>query len=271
MHETQFSRLINKLISKVTLILCGIALYAGGIVTEGIVMPVTAQAIALQSANIPQACTEIDPSSIGAAGRSDLFWKGKNTIQVRFLDGSSSLRTQVRYYARQWSKYANIRFVFVESGPSDIRVSFNPDGSSWSYIGTSAKNVNQNEPTMNFGWFVEGITTDEEFRRTILHEFGHVLGLIHEHQSPRGAINWNKLVVYNYYWKHFKWTEHEVNENIFKKYEGRRIQYTDYDPSSIMHYPIPASFTINNRGVVWNTNLSQMDIAFIGKMYPPSP
>jgi len=30
-------------------------------------------------------------------------------------------------------------------------------------------------------------------RPTVLHEFGHALGLIHEHQSPfKGGFEWNK-------------------------------------------------------------------------------
>ena len=41
-------------------------------------------------------------------------------------------------------------------------------------------------------------------RSTVLHEFGHSLGLIHEHQSPfKGGFEWNKEEVrsthFNYY------------------------------------------------------------------------
>jgi hypothetical protein len=33
----------------------------------------------------------------------------------------------------------------------------------------------------------------------VIHEFGHALGLIHEHQNPSGGIQWNKPVVCRYY------------------------------------------------------------------------
>ncbi len=36
-------------------------------------------------------------------------------------------------------------------------------------------------------------------RSTVLHEFGHSLGLIHEHQSPfKGGFEWNKDEVRSY-------------------------------------------------------------------------
>ena len=57
-------------------------------------------------------------------------------------------------------------------------------GGSWSYIGTDAATIPKESFTMNLG-FVD--------RSTILHEFGHSIGLIHEHQSPfKGGFEWNK-------------------------------------------------------------------------------
>ena len=49
---------------------------------------------------------------------------------------------------------------------------------------------------MNYGWF-DSETTDDEYRRVVLHEFGHALGLAHEHQSPGVAIPWNEQKVYD--------------------------------------------------------------------------
>jgi len=51
---------------------------------------------------------------------------------------------------------------------------------------------------MNFGWFDDN-TSDSEFSRTVIHEFGHALGMIHEHQHPLAAIPWDKDKVYTYY------------------------------------------------------------------------
>ena len=57
-------------------------------------------------------------------------------------------------------------------------------GGSWSYIGTDALHIPKESKTMNLG-FID--------RSTVMHEFGHALGLIHEHQSPfKGGFGWNK-------------------------------------------------------------------------------
>lgn len=215
----------------------------------------------------PHVCTERGPVSIGAAALRDRVWQ-KAVLQVQFLNGTDFLKEQVRHYAQFWTKYANVRFDFVESGPSDIRISFDLDGASWSYIGTAAKYVPENEATMHFGWFVEQKTESDVFRATILHEFGHALGLIHEHQSPIASFMWNKPKVYAHYKDKFGWNKNKVDDNILRKYSKSQSQYSSYDPYSIMVYPIPAQFTLNGTSVPWNTDLSNADIAFIKKLYP---
>lgn len=51
---------------------------------------------------------------------------------------------------------------------------------------------------MNYGWLYPD-TPDQEYSRVVLHEFGHALGAIHEHQHPEAAIPWDKPKVYEYY------------------------------------------------------------------------
>ncbi len=65
-------------------------------------------------------------------------------------------------------------------------------GGSWSYIGTDATRLPLESFTMNLG-FID--------RTTVLHEFGHALGLIHEHQSPfKGGFEWDRdEVIKNWY------------------------------------------------------------------------
>lgn len=212
----------------------------------------------------PKVCTEFGDSSLGATGRESLYWK-KNVLRVLFLDGSETQKNKVREYAAEWSKYANMKFKFVETGASDIRISFKKGG-SWSYIGTSAaKHLKQ--ATMNFGWFDEN-TTDEEFKRVILHEVGHALGLVHEHQSPNATIKWNKSVVIKYYKDNFGWSANSVRANIFTKYSENQVNASDYDPESIMHYHIEEDWTIDDFSVGWNAELSRFDKSFIGQVYP---
>jgi hypothetical protein len=139
-------------------------------------------------------------------------------------------------FANQWSLYANLTFKFMDRdapGDSDIRVSFTAGGGSWSYIGTGAKSVSQSDPTMNFGWFNDQ-TSDEEFSRTVIHEFGHAIGCIHEQSSPVADIPWNKPAVYEYYLKNDGWDKAKVDGNVFAKAAQANTLNSRYDNTSIM-------------------------------------
>lgn len=138
---------------------------------------------------------------------------------------------------------------------------------SWSYLGSSNLRIAADKPTMNFGWFNDN-TPDDEFSRTIIHEFGHALGCVHEHQSPAATIPWNRDAVYAYYRIHDGWDKPEVDAQIFFEWEAAEVQFTPFDPASIMEYPVPAELTINGFSIGWNRVLSEGDKAFIREMYP---
>ena len=96
-------------------------------------------------------------------------------------------QNKVRRVVTEWQKYANITFNYVE-GPNptpNIRISFNPNGGSWSFVGKDVQSIDIDKATMNLGW-VSGDSAEisDEENGVILHEFGHTLGMLHEHQSP---------------------------------------------------------------------------------------
>jgi hypothetical protein len=108
-------------------------------------------------------------------------------ITVWFLGGDPELHVRVRAVAAKWTGpgMANVEFLFLDNGPADIRIVFGPGQGSWSYLGTQCRQVDPSEPTMNYGWLTPN-APDDVLRPVVLHEFGHALGLIHEHQHPRG-------------------------------------------------------------------------------------
>lgn len=198
----------------------------------------------------------------------DKKWANGKTIKVKFLEGSQFLKDKVIEKALIWMQFANIDFEFIDNGDAEIRISFQQGNGSWSYIGVDCLNItNQNEPTMNFGWFDQN-TPDHEFSRTILHEFGHALGCIHEHQSPAASIPWDKPAVYRYYAATQGWTQAEVDNNIFAVYDNFTISNSNFDRNSIMLYPIDGALTGYRYSVGMNNLLSMNDIDYIRQWYP---
>lgn len=207
----------------------------------------------------------------GAADRGKLWTPGQ-TIRIRFLSGSPSLRDRVFQAATIWESFANIDFEVVDSGYAEIRIDFDPRiGGYWSAIGTDSIQRDQADPTMNYGGFNDN-TKDQELQRVVLHEFGHALGLIHEHQSPAAGIPWNRQAVIselsgppNY------WSEFQIEQQVFNRYSDDIIsEYTEFDTTSIMVYPIPNSWTLGDYSVSLNTALSSTDTKFIQHLYPNS-
>jgi hypothetical protein len=190
------------------------------------------------------------------------LWPLGASLRVAFLDGDSTQQGLVRQHAPTWSKYANLTFDFVNNTNPQIRITFNPNDGAWSYIGLDCSTIPKNQPTMNLGWQDEGV---------ILHEFGHTLGLIHEHQNPSGGIKWNKEQVYrdlggspNF------WDKATVDANMFAVYNLNQVNATKVDPKSIMMYQIPESWTTDKFSAGENNVLSEQDKVFVGdpRNYP---
>jgi len=198
------------------------------------------------------------------------LWKPGMTLRVRFLDGDPTVQQRLQPYAHEWSKYANIKFEFGNDPNAEIRISFKQRG-SWSYLGTDALGIARNQATMNYGWLTP-TTADDEYSRVVVHEFGHALACIHEHQNPAAEIPWDKPAVYRYYGgPPNNWTKQQVDINLFQTYDEETTNFSAFDPKSIMLYPVPNEFTIGDFEVGWNRVLSETDKQFIATNYPYPP
>lgn|GEM_PF-1773942 len=197
-------------------------------------------------------------------------WANGRTLGVRFLDGSTTQTEKVIAHANTWSKYANINFNFNAGANAEIRISFIADDGSWSAMGTDClhrPSFPLNEPTMNYGWLRDN-TDDTEYRRVVIHEFGHALGAIHEHQNPKGGIQWNvQAVLGSFGGAPNNWSEADIRSNILDKYSLDQLNATKFDKKSIMLYFFPPEL-VGGLALPENNELSTKDKAWIKKNYP---
>lgn len=200
-------------------------------------------------------------------------WPNASTLKCRFLDGSPAQRKKVEEKAHLWEEFANVTLKFVKTSDEQIRISFQADPGSWSALGTDAlvrAYFPKHQPTMNFGWLRED-TPDEECERVVVHEFGHALGAIHEHQSPKVSLKWNTAEVYRRFsGPPNNWSKEEIDHNILRRYERNQTNASKFDPKSIMLYAFPGSLFTDGKGTTQNNRLSAADKKFIAQMYPRS-
>jgi len=218
----------------------------------------------------------LNPEAVAGVARMALIkskkWQKNSTVKCRFLDGTPKMKKKVQAISQQWEKYSDINFKFVSTGKAEIRISFYADAGSWSAVGRDALNgayFPLHQPTMNYGWLRDD-TEDDEYYRVVLHEFGHALGCIHEHQQPKFNRIWDEKAVMKYFQgpPNF-WSPDEIRDNVLLKYSPKGIAATDYDPKSIMLYSFDARLFADNKGPTnENTKLSTRDISMIKTMYP---
>lgn len=190
------------------------------------------------------------------------LWVTGSTLHVRFLEGTDSQKALVKEQAGWWTEHANLNFVFDDAADAQIRITFDPNDGAWSYIGTDATGIPHSQATMNLGFLDGG---------TAAHEFGHAIGLAHEHQNPSAGIEWNEEVVLRELaGPPNNWSEQTIRHNVLDKYAVDQIRGTDFDRESIMLYFFPDSWVKNGHGTKANEVLSATDKAFIAsaKAYP---
>jgi hypothetical protein len=221
--------------------------------------------------NLNQWCFSwFEASPAEGANRAGLWlaarWPPNAAITISFLDGDPALHARVEAVARQWIQPGRAQLFFdfrTDTNATDIRISFAQEG-SWSVLGRTSQRIPMGEPTMNFGWLTPQ-SSNQELERVVLHEFGHALGLVHEHQLPAGGIQWNKPAVYADL--EAKWSREKIERNLFETIDPAEAAITRLDPLSIMMYPIKKSWTLDGFSTGLNGKLSPTDIAFISMIY----
>lgn len=238
-------------------------------------------------------------------GSQGLAWSKQKVITVAFQGGTDDLYALIEQTANKWiSIGGQLKFSFQDkpghyrrwtaadkTPAANIRIAFNNgvnDGGYWSLLGLLAKNVGPDEPTMNFEGFPEKL--QRYFRgqnaaewvksyehSTILHEFGHALGLAHEHFHPQCQKDLKMKAIIAYLMgPPNNWSEEQARFNMDSEYYkdmlGRQAASLDsklktsrtIDQASVMLYLFPEGYYVSgNKSVCKPTGDS-------GKSYPTS-
>lgn len=248
---------------------------------------------------------------------SKLWVLKDNPLTVAFLGGSPQLRSKIMQALQPWEAASAIRFDFgpnVSQGifrewtradtsyKADIRIAFDEVG-YWSFVGTDSIDPTVTEPnqsSMNFQGFTNSFPPD--WTGTVLHEFGHALGLQHEHQSPnadctnefRWANDLGYIPTQDQYGSFVpdaqgrrpgiytvlggppnSWKPAQIDFNLKQLPNDAIYNASAFDPKSIMMYSFP-DWMFRQGGtspcfVTENVALSSQDAAAALKIFPKDP
>ncbi|EJN30294.1 Astacin (Peptidase family M12A) [Pseudomonas sp. GM78] len=203
-----------------------------------------------------------------AFGLPSVYWPEAIRLKIGFLESDPELEDLFKSAVAQWTPHINLSIEYVINlTQADIRVAFGAcrDG-HWSRVGTDALTVPIEKPTMQIDFKEEH--SDEIWIAIILHEFGHALGLQHEHQHPDANIDWHTPKVYKICKERHGWSEDTTRSNIFRKHKNIKA-LGPYDQTSIMHYGFGKAFIWKGTAIPRPLTLSEKDKELISSIYPP--
>ncbi|MGH8384791.1 MAG: M12 family metallopeptidase [Pseudomonas sp.] len=209
-------------------------------------------------------------------GEHTKYWQPGKTLKILVFKFDEQSFDVVQNAASKWLPYVNLKFEFIEMDEQDIfaseerlgdiRVDFHPKYAAGgiSYLGTDSLIGNPHAPSMMLGTKFDS----PHYESMVIHEFGHALGLNHEHQHPDAGIPWDREKAYFHFAASANLSKAEVDANVFPRERNPDQIYTPYDRLSIMHYEVNNELTVGNWHQPANMQISDGDIAMMRRIYP---
>lgn len=190
------------------------------------------------------------------------LWPPFSTLRISMIGMTKEQASFTQDNINKWAPHVNLKFEFTDRHDADIRISANNTlrGGS-SFVGTDAKRVAPSEPTMEIG-FLGGL--NEYNAGTVLHEFGHALGLRHEHHHPRRTLDLNMERIREDYKDKDK---PNLPDFLFPAAFQTALA-SSYDRYSVMHYSLSSRYLNSGEPIGENNRLSAGDALFGRSLYP---
>lgn len=227
-------------------------------------------------------------NNLKLAGITDNLWLPNSVLKVGFdfsdfcvpKDSKSELKQQIINLANRWCNHGSINLEISNNRAAcDILIGFRPFFGTWSYVGTYSKIiVNRGKNSMNIdpSWAANIWDLDKNqdniykkyLQSSILHEFGHAFGFIHEHQRADRPFTWDIEWMKANKDKLGLDTWEQIVSNYIEKEPMSTLTYGEYDPDSIMCYNWNKNATVEKIGSKINFSLSEKDKEDFSIMYP---
>jgi len=178
-------------------------------------------------------------NGIALAAKMINLWRPEKNLKVSFdlCESDPKIAEEILFVANEWSRHCSIFFVHEKKYElADIYVSLKKGMGFYSAIGLQSKvYISKNKPSMNLDpeWGLElGFSNKKEFKHKyckslVMHEFGHALGLIHEHQREDRPFNLDLKYIKKNYEKLGMPSFEAAKENIIKTYNNLNVANLD--------------------------------------------
>lgn len=215
-------------------------------------------------------------------------------LRACFMGGNDATNQAVADIAKLWTDDPGmgLKLDFGKKGKprqcdpngreAQIRISYDKPG-YWSFVGqVSTVYIAQQDPSVNLQDIDKAdpakLAQPGFVRGMIIHEFGHALGLLHEHQSPisncANEFNWDYLTKY-LGGEPNNWDEETIKFNM-ATLGDEDLMMTDFDKDSVMLYSFPPEYYLKgDQSSCYiprdNDQISALDRTTINYMYPSDP